>query len=361
MQLRVGLLIGDPSGIGPEIVVKFLSRIEEYGAVKVVVIGERWAVEEAQRVVGVKLELAHVTSSDQFAASSVPAIIGTNFLQPNELVPGSASAQAGAAVIKSLKLAIDLAKKGDVDAVCYAPLNKLAMHLAGLQFPDELRLFAHELGHTGDSGEINVLGDAWTSRVTSHVSLSEVARLITTESIQKAIRLIHHTMKKSGIGSPRIAVAALNPHSGEGGSFGREEIDVIRPAILDAAANGLNVDGPFPSDTVFLKLKDGLFDAVVTMYHDQGQIAMKLMGFQRGVTVCGGLPIAITTPAHGTAFDIVGQNRADAGAMIEAFKLAVRLAGCSQGVSRPPGRYLGGQSSQTLIARGKIIRKEESA
>jgi 4-hydroxythreonine-4-phosphate dehydrogenase len=334
MKPRVGLLMGDPSGIGPEIIVKLLSRAKEHGEAKVVVIGERWAVEEAQRIVGVKLELAQVTSSDQFETSSVPAIIETNFLQPNELVPGCATAQAGAAVIKSLRLAIDLVKKGSIDAVCYAPLNKQAMHLAGLQFPDELRLFAHELGHTGDSGEINVLGNAWTSRVTSHVPLSEVPRLITTESIQKAIRLIHHTMKKSGIGAPRIAVAALNPHAGEGGNFGREEIDVIRPTILKAAANGLNVDGPFPSDTVFLKLKDGLFDAVVTMYHDQGQIAMKLMGFHRGVTVSGGLPISITTPAHGTAFDIVGQNRADVGAMIEAFKLAIRLAGCSQGVSR---------------------------
>ena len=145
-------------------------------------------------------------------------------------------------------------------------------------------------------------------------------------SIRKAIRLIHRTVRKSGIDSPRIAVAALNPHAGEGGNFGREEIDVIRPAILEAPPNGIDVDGPFPADTVFLKLRDGVFDAVVTMYHDQGQIAMKLMGFQRGVTVCGGLPIPITTPAHGTAFDIVGQGRADVGAMIEAFRLAIRLA-----------------------------------
>ena len=199
--------------------------------------------------------------------------------------------------------------------------------MAGFPFPDELRFFAHELGHRGDAGEINVLGNAWTSRVTSHVPIAEVPRLITAASIcQKAIRLLHQTVRKSGIDSPRIAVAALNPHAGEGGNFGREEIEVIRPAILQAVAEGINVDGPFPSDTVFLKLRDGMFDAVVTMYHDQGQIAMKLMGFQRGVTVCGGLPIPITTPAHGTAFDIVGQGRADVGAMVEAFRLAIRWA-----------------------------------
>ena len=333
MKPRVGILLGDHSGIGPEIIVKLLSRIERQRLTGVLVIGERWAFEDAQRMVGVNLGLAPMTSSDQFKTFSGPGFVETNFLRPSEFTPARATAQAGASAIQSLKLAIDYAKRGCIDAICYAPLNKQAMHMAGLGFPDELKFLAHELCHTGDSGEINVLGNAWTSRVTSHVPLSEVSRLITPESIQKAIRLIHHTMKKSGMNTPRIAVAALNPHGGEGGNFGREEIDVIRPTILKAAANGLNIDGPFPSDTVFLKLKEGLFDAVVTMYHDQGQIAMKLMGFQRGVTIAAGLPIAITTPAHGTAFDIVGQGKADPGAMIEAFKLAFRLAGCSQGVS----------------------------
>jgi 4-hydroxythreonine-4-phosphate dehydrogenase len=333
MKPNIAIFIGDPSGIGPEIVAKLLSRAEVLSAANLIVIGERWAFDDAQRIVGINIELPSVTSADQLEATSL-AFLETNFLKQKEIVPARASAQAGIAVIKSLKIAIDLAKKRRIDAICYAPLNKQAMHLAGLLFSDELKFFAHELGHGGDAGELNVLGKSWTSRVTSHVPISEVSRLINTESIQKAIRLINQTMQKSGISAPRIGVAALNPHAGEGGIFGREEIDVIRPAILDAAAKGINVDGPFPSDTVFLKLRDGFFDAVVTMYHDQGQIAMKLMGFQRGVTVGGGLPIAITTPAHGTAFDIVGQNRADVGAMIEAFKLAIRLAGCSQGVSR---------------------------
>lgn len=333
MKPKIALLIGDPSGIGPEIVVKLLSRAELLSAANLVVIGERWAFDDAQRMVGIKIELPSLTSADQLEATSL-AFLETNFFKQKEIVPARASAQAGIAVIKSLKIAIDLAKKRRIDAICYAPLNKQAMHLAGLQFSDELKFFAHELSHGGDVGELNVLGKAWTSRVTSHVPISEVSRLINAESIRKAIRLINQTMKKSGINAPRIGVAALNPHSGEGGNFGREEIDVIRPAILDAAAMGINVEGPFPSDTIFLKLRDGFFDAVVTMYHDQGQIAMKLMGFHRGVTVAGGLPIAITTPAHGTAFEIVGQNRADVGAMIEAFKLAIRLAGCSQGVSR---------------------------
>ena len=334
MQPRVCLLLGDPSGIGPELIVKLLHRAETQGLAKVLLLGERWVLEEAQRIVGVKLELACVASPGQFTAAPISAFMETNFLQPGEVVPGRATAMAGAAVIKSLKLALDLAKSGSIDGICYGPLNKQAMHLAGLQFSDEMRFFVHELGHKGDSGEINVLGEAWTSRVTSHVPLSEVPRLITTASVQKAIRLIHHTMVTAGINAPRIAVAALNPHAGEGGGFGLEEIDVIEPAITEAAAKGINVTGPYPSDTIFLKLKDGLFDAVVTMYHDQGQIALKLMGFQRGVTVAGGLPIAITTPAHGTAFDIAGQGRADVGAMAEAFKLVIRLAGSSLTMSR---------------------------
>lgn len=331
MKPNIALFIGDPSGIGPEIVAKLLFRAEELSDANVIVIGERWAFDDAQRIAGLKIEIPSITNVKQLEATSL-AFLDTNFLKKNEIVSARATAQAGAAVIKSLKIAIDLAKKGCIEAICYAPLNKEAMHMAGLQFSDELRFFAHELGYAGDAGELNVLGKLWTSRVTSHVPISEVSRLITPESIQKAIRLIYRTIQQSGINTPRIAVAALNPHGGDGGNFGREEIDVIRPAILEAVAKGINVAGPFPSDTVFLKLRDGLFDAVVTMYHDQGQIAMKLMGFQRGVTVSGGLPIAITTPAHGTAFDIVGKGQADAGAMIEAFRLATRLAVCSQGV-----------------------------
>lgn len=324
MKPRILLFMGDPSGIGPEIVVKLLSRTEERLATNVLVMGERWSFEDAQRTAGVKIEVPSIDSLDHLEDVGL-AFLETNFLQRSELVPGHASIEAGTAVIKSIKLSVELATRGLINAICYAPLNKQAMHMAGLQFPDELRLFARELGHTGVAGEVNVLGKAWTSRVTSHVPISDVSRLITVESIQQAIGLIHQTIVKSGTNAPRIAVAALNPHAGDGGNFGREEIDLILPAILGAAASGIDICGPFPSDTVFLKLRDGSFDGVVTMYHDQGQIAMKLMGFQRGVTVSGGLPIAITTPAHGTAFDIVGTGQADAGAMVEAFRIAIRL------------------------------------
>jgi 4-hydroxy-L-threonine phosphate dehydrogenase PdxA len=169
--------------------------------------------------------LARVASPVQFTTARISAFMETNFLQPGEAVPGHATATAGAAVIKSLKLALDLAKRGSIDGICYASLNKQSLHLAGMPFPDEMRFFVYELGHKGDSGEINVLGNAWTSRVTSHVPLCEVPRLITITSVQKAIRLIYHTMVTAGINALRIAVAALNPYAGEGGiSVGKKSM-----------------------------------------------------------------------------------------------------------------------------------------
>jgi 4-hydroxythreonine-4-phosphate dehydrogenase len=325
MTPRVGIVLGDPAGIGPEIVVKLLARAEETQAAEVVVIGERWAFDDAQRLTGIRIQAAPFSEATPTASRVGVSFHDTRCLRREALAPAQPSAASGAAVIRALELALGMARQGRVDAVCYGPLNKQALHLAGLPFPDELRFFEHALGQPGEAGEINVLGQAWTSRVTSHVPITEVPRLVTVPAVTRAIRLIHRTVRRSGVRSPRIAVAALNPHAGEGGSFGREEIEVIRPAIDAAAAEGIRAEGPFPADTVFIKLRDGAFDAVVTMYHDQGQIAMKLMGFQRGVTVSGGLSIPITTPAHGTAFDIAGRGRADAGAMIEAFRLALHL------------------------------------
>jgi 4-hydroxythreonine-4-phosphate dehydrogenase len=162
--------------------------------------------------------------------------------------------------------------------------------------------------------------------VTSHIPLADVARSITREAILSELALTFETLRRAGIAAPRVAVAGLNPHAGDGGSFGREEIEIIAPAIAEASAQGMAAEGPFPPDTVFLTaLKNG-FHAVLTMYHDQGQIAMKLMGFDRGVTMVGGLPFPVCTPAHGTAYDIANQGVADVGASEQALLLAARLA-----------------------------------
>ena len=165
-----------------------------------------------------------------------------------------------------------------------------------------------------------------TTRVTRHIGLKEVAANIDKKGILRAVQLADQTLKRAGKLRPAIAVAALNPHAGDNGKFGREEIDIIEPAIRSCQNKQMNVSGPWPSDTVFLKAKRGEVDAVVTMYHDQGQIAIKLLGFERGVTVAGGLPLPIATPAHGTAFDIAGQNKANASAIRKAFELLLRMA-----------------------------------
>lgn len=179
---------------------------------------------------------------------------------------------------------------------------------------------AEYLGVKGYISEVNTLEGIWTSRVTSHIALRDVADTVSEERICEAILLIDGLLRRSGIKRPRISVAALNPHAGDGGNFGNEELVVIRPAVEKMAARQLAVDGPWPSDTVFLKAKAGEIDAVVTMYHDQGQIALKLMGFDRGVSVLGGLPVPVATPAHGTAFDIAGKGVAEVSAMRAAFR-----------------------------------------
>jgi 4-hydroxythreonine-4-phosphate dehydrogenase len=192
---------------------------------------------------------------------------------------------------------------------------------------DELRWFAELLSYEGYCGELNVLENLWTARVTSHVALKEVSELLTAAKVAQAIAMIHGALQESGKANPRLAVCGLNPHNGDNGNYGDEEGRVIAPGVALAAAQGHAADGPFPADTAFVRAirpHDG-YDGVVTMYHDQGQIAMKLMGFERGVTVHGGLPIPITTPAHGTAYDIAGQNKANVGAMVNAFDLACRM------------------------------------
>jgi 4-hydroxythreonine-4-phosphate dehydrogenase len=165
-----------------------------------------------------------------------------------------------------------------------------------------------------------------TTRVTSHIRLKDVVANIDQRGILRAVELAESTLKRTGLARPSIAVAALNPHAGDNGKFGREEIEIIEPAIRACQQKQMDVSGPWPSDTVFLKAQRGEVDAVVTMYHDQGQIAIKLLGFERGVTVAGGLPVAVATPAHGTAFDIAGQNKANASAIRQAFDLLLRMA-----------------------------------
>lgn len=322
---RVGLLLGDPSGIGPELVARLLSGDDLDRDALTVVIGDRRVLTRGQGIVGAELSLPVVARLNGPPGVS-PVLLDAPAIDPAEAPLGEATEAAGRYVLDAFRLALGLAQAGELNAICFAPCNKQAMHEGGLELEDELRFFVDVLGHKGHVGEINSTGKLATTRVTSHVPLRAVADLITEDAVVDAIRLAHDTLRAAGNPHPRIGVAGLNPHAGDGGIFGREEILVIAPAVKRAKAQQIAVDGPYPSDTVFLRARDGAFDAVVTMYHDQGQIAMKLMGFERGVTIHAGLPVPITTPAHGTAFDIAGQGIARVDALREAYRTACRMA-----------------------------------
>ncbi len=327
MKPRIGVLLGDPSGVGPELAVKLLAGGDLDAHADVVVIGDQRVFRTGEQIAGVSRSLAVASDiSDVRFEPGATALLDIPSVDPAQVPPGRASAEGGRVAYESLKVALQLAQAGRIDGFCFAPLNKKALILGGSPEGDEHVLFARELGVTGPRCELNVLGDLWTTRVTSHIALKEVASHISTERILVMTRLADDTLRAAGVATPRIAVCALNPHGGDGGLFGREEIDVIAPAVEQAKRSGIEAAGPFPADTIFLKARDGHYDAVVTMYHDQGQIAMKLMGFGRGVTVSGGLPIPVTTPASGTAYDIVGQGIANDEGMRQAFALVCRMA-----------------------------------
>jgi 4-hydroxythreonine-4-phosphate dehydrogenase len=328
----VALTLGDPAGIGPELIAKLLARRDVVERAKVVLVGDAWLWEEGQAIAGVSVATRIVHGFDQVDSlpDGSPFFLPVTSLGPAEILRSTVSAAAGASVLKVLTQCLDAASAGWIDAICFAPLNKSSMKMAGMKFPDELHFFADYLKVTSNLGEFNTLGNLWTSRISSHVPLKDVAVYVTREGILDSVKLLYDALRLAGFEHPRVAVAALNPHAGEGGSCGREEIDIIAPAVSEANAQGYPVAGPFPADTIFLKARDGQYDGIVTMYHDQGQIAVKLLGFERGVTIQGGLPIPITTPAHGTAFDIAGQNKANVEATVQAFLIACRMGASYQ-------------------------------
>jgi 4-hydroxythreonine-4-phosphate dehydrogenase len=323
---RIALVMGDPSGIGPELVARLLAEPGTLQAADVLVIAAPRELARGMKIAAQHTDLATVASLDDVSFGR-QAVLLPHVMDPGiEFECGVATAASGGYALQTLLEALGAAEKGVVDAIVFAPLNKHALHLAGMETADELHWFANQLGHRGSVCEFNVLDGLWTSRVTSHIAHKDVSSNITQAGVAHAIELLYQAIQGSGVQMPRIAVCGLNPHNGDNGSFGREEIDIIAPAVAAANAKGIRAEGPFAADTLFLKVQGEhrQFDGIVTMYHDQGQIAMKLMGFWRGVTVQGGLPVPIFTPAHGTAFDIAGQGKANPGAMQQAFQLACR-------------------------------------
>ena len=323
----IALAMGDPAGISPELTAWLVASARVRDAARLVVIGDRRMLDAGAAVAGLATTLPEVAIEEIGDTDTGAALIDLGNLDPADITPGEASLAGGRFAVENFSLALRLAEAGRVDGVCYTPFNKKAMRYAHPGYDDESRFIA-ELLRLDDSAvrEFNVLEQIWNARVTSHIPLKDVSAALTGEAILREIDRTNDCLRRAGIAGPRMLVAGLNPHAGDGGSFGMEEIEIIAPAVEAARSRGLDVDGPFPADTVFVKaLKEG-HHAVLTMYHDQGQIAMKLMGFDRGVTMLGGLSFPVCTPAHGTAYDIADRGIANPLAGEEAVLLAARMA-----------------------------------
>jgi 4-hydroxythreonine-4-phosphate dehydrogenase len=320
---RIGFLLGDPNGIGPEIAVKVLARAANTARADIIVYADPQVLAAGERVTGMSVPLAREPHDGApHARLRALALLGAD-----PITPGASTEAGGRAALGALTAAAEDARAGRIDGIVFAPLNKHALRLAGLTHEDELRYLQSYFGVDGFVSEFNITGELWTSRVTSHIPLKDVAASLTHDGIVDAVDIVARYLRAAGRATPRIAVAALNPHAGDGGSLGREEIDLIAPAVDAArASTAAEVVGPLPADTVFVAARRGDYDAVVSMYHDQGQIAMKLMGFDRGVTLHGGLPVPVATCASGTAYDIVGRNCANPEGLQQALELTIRIA-----------------------------------
>jgi 4-phospho-D-threonate 3-dehydrogenase / 4-phospho-D-erythronate 3-dehydrogenase len=333
---HLAITMGDPAGIGPEIIVKACAKLWnriDAGDLQVLVIGSAPALERARAQFAEKLAIPEVTAGQE----SWPRLCFLQAGPEGELIrPGQLSADGGRLAYLAVEQGVGLTLSGRVAAIVTAPLSKEALNKAGYHYAGHTEMLA-EL--TNVSGSVMMLahGNMRVSHVTTHVALEEVANRLTPERLRKVIDLTDDALVRLGLTRRRIAVAALNPHAGEGGLFGRQDLDVSAPTIAKAVADGLDVVGPVPGDTVFVKLRAGQYDAVVAMYHDQGHIPVKLLGFEidpatgkweelSGVNITLGLPIIRTSVDHGTAFDIAGKGIANENSLLEALEYAERLA-----------------------------------
>ncbi len=323
---RLAVVIGDPTGIGPEVTAKALADAR---GLEVLLVGDLQVWEDAQRLAGVTLTAVSADRPGPITASA-PFM----HLPPADRTwrHGEMSPSAGKAAAAWLERAVRLALDHTVDGIVFAPLNKQAIIRAGYPVRDEYELCA-SLAGSREHDEMNVIphparADAllWVARATSHVRLRDVPARLSIDAVLRTIRMAHRVAVSAGQAAPRIGVAAFNPHAGEGGLLGDEESQIIAPAIRAAGAEGIHASGPHPADHIFRLARAGQLDVVVSMYHDQAQIATKLLGFERGVSVGVGFPFVMTTPSHGTAFDIAGKGTADARPMRQALAVASQLA-----------------------------------
>ena len=325
----IGITMGDPSGIGPEIIIKALLGYDIYKICHPAVIGDAAVMKNALKLCNLSGEIKKIKDiSDLSQDKGKIEVLDLNNVNMTSLKPGVPNKTCGTAAAEYIKMAGGLALSKKIDAITTAPINKEIVNAAGFQYPGHTEMFA-EISGTKDFGLMMVGGGLRVILVTTHMAFKEVPRHIKRSSVLRTIRLAHKAMGYFDNHAPRIAVAALNPHAGEGKLFGKEEWDEIMPAILDARGEGMNVSDPLPADTLFYKAKEGYYDILVAMYHDQGLIPIKLLAFGNAVNVTIGLPFIRTSVDHGTAYDIAGKNCADPRSLIEALKLAVEMVGCT--------------------------------
>ncbi|MDR3440997.1 4-hydroxythreonine-4-phosphate dehydrogenase PdxA [Telmatospirillum sp.] len=335
MRPHLAITMGDPAGVGPEIIVKACERLRgriDSGDLRLLVIGSVPALRAAGKIVGIDSVIPETAFGDEWPALACLQA-GP---ETDPILPGKLSAAGGRMAYLAIESAVRLAEAGRIQGIVTAPLNKEALNLAGYHFSGHTDMLAKL---TNAKGSVMMLahGPMRVSHVTTHVALEDVPAKLTPTRLRTVIDLTHQALRDLGVSRARIAVAALNPHGGEGGLFGRQDIDISAPTIAQCVADGLDVVGPVPGDTVFVKLRAGQYDAVVAMYHDQGHIPVKLLGFNvdpqtgqwnalSGVNITLGLPIVRTSVDHGTAFDIAGTGVANELSLIEAIDYAERLA-----------------------------------
>lgn len=325
-RIRMGITMGDPSGIGPEVIIKSFEN-PDVRSKRIIVIGDYNIMKAMYNLLKIRSFNLHRISNvneSQFDERLLN-ILDLRLIDMKKFKPGEVRNDSGNAAFMAIKKAVELVMNKEIDAIVTAPVNKEALHLAGHKYPGHTEILAG-LTNTKDYAMLLYDKRLRVIHVSTHISLLEAITGLKRERIEKVIELAHEVMRKLNVEVPEIAVAGINPHSGENGLFGSEEINEIIPAIRNMKKKGIRVEGPVPPDVVFLQALKGKYDIVVAMYHDQGHIPLKLLGFTSGVNVTVGLPFVRTSVDHGTAFEIAWLGEADEKSMVEAIKLAIRLS-----------------------------------
>jgi 4-hydroxythreonine-4-phosphate dehydrogenase len=332
----LALTLGDPAGIGPEVIVGAWTEPLIHDWCRPLVVGHPEILRRACALVAPGLQVCEISAPEE-AAPTIEAIPCLNACRPEaaDVPPGAIDARGGQAAYDALVAATRLALAGRVDAITTAPLSKAALWQAGHHYPGHTELLAELCGvddfammlYLAHDEQVRAPGGLGVVHVTLHMSLRDALAALTPAAVLAKIRLADAAMRPLTTVAPRIGVCAVNPHAGESGLFGSEETMIIEPALAAARAEGIEVEGPYPTDTLMTRARDGEFDAVVAMYHDQGHIALKLLGMHRAVNITLGLPIVRTSVAHGTAFDVAWQGRARTSSMVEAIRVACELVG----------------------------------